>query len=163
MRYYCCRKGVSKVIDGVIVKHLKVLADERGWLMEILRCDDEFFDQFGQVYLTTCYPGVIKAWHCHREQTDRFCVVKGMAKVALWDGREKSPTKGELNVFYMGERNPILLVIPPGVWHGFTAVGNEVAFLLNCPNRPYNYASPDELRRPYNDSEIGYDWSVRHG
>lgn len=151
------------MIDGVIVKRLTVHADERGWLMEILRCDDEFFDRFGQVYLTTCYPGVVKAWHCHKRQTDRFCAVKGMAKVVLWDGRGNSPTKGELNEFYMGELNPILLVIPPGVWHGFTAIGNEPAFIVNCPNYPYDRSDPDELRRPYNDPEIGYDWSVRHG
>lgn len=151
------------MIDGVIAKRLTVHVDERGWLMEILRCDDDFFTQFGQVYLTTCYPNIIKAWHCHQRQTDHFCVVKGMAKVVLWDGRDNSPTKGELNEFCMGERNLILLVIPPGVWHGFTAIGNETAFIINCPNYPYDRNNPDELRRPYNDPEIGYDWSVRHG
>ncbi|MCS7225046.1 MAG: dTDP-4-dehydrorhamnose 3,5-epimerase family protein [Armatimonadetes bacterium] len=151
------------MIEGVRIRRLTVFADDRGWLMEILRCDDEEFDQFGQVYLTTCYPGVIKAWHCHQKQTDRFCVIKGMAKVVLFDDRPSSPTRGQTQVFFIGERNPCLLVIPPGVWHGFTAIGNEPAYLINCPNRPYDRHNPDELRRPYNDEAIGFDWQVRHG
>ena len=64
-----------------MVKALKVIPDERGHLMEILRCDDEMFQKFGQVYLTTGYPGVVKAWHYHKAQTDHFCVIKGMMKV----------------------------------------------------------------------------------
>src|SRR3990170_1354878 len=71
------------MIEGVMVKQLKVIPDERGRLMEILRCDEEMFEKFGQVYLTTGYPGVVKAWHYHKGQTDHFCVVKGMMKEAL--------------------------------------------------------------------------------
>jgi hypothetical protein len=92
------------MIDGVMVKQLRVLPDERGRLMEILREDDEIFMRFGQVYLTTGYPGVVKAWHYHKGQFDHFCVVKGMMKVVLYDSRDGSPTKGEVNEFFLGDR-----------------------------------------------------------
>ena len=82
------------MIEGVMVKRLRVLPDERGRLMEILREDDEIYMRFGQVYLTTGYPGVVKAWHYHKGQFDHFCVVKGMMKVVLYDPREDSPRRG---------------------------------------------------------------------
>lgn len=151
------------MIDGVFVKRLTVHVDERGFLFEILRCDDDIFRQFGQVYITTCYPGVIKAWHMHKKQTDYFCAIRGMIKLVLADLRDGSPTKGEINEFVMGDYNRILVVIPPGVWHGFTAIGNEMAYVLNCPDQPYNRAEPDEHRLPYDAPEIGYNWSVKHG
>ncbi|MDA8121893.1 MAG: dTDP-4-dehydrorhamnose 3,5-epimerase family protein, partial [Deltaproteobacteria bacterium] len=97
------------MIDGVVIKQLKVIPDERGRLMEILRVDDEIFSKFGQVYLATGYPGVVKAWHYHKVQTDHFCVVKGTMKVVLYDSRDGSPTKGEVNEFFPGEHRPILL------------------------------------------------------
>ncbi|MCK4614325.1 MAG: dTDP-4-dehydrorhamnose 3,5-epimerase family protein, partial [Thermoplasmata archaeon] len=64
-----------KLIEGVKLKKLRVIPDERGWLMEILRQDDEIFERFGQVYLTTAYPGVVKGWHYHRIQTDNFTCI----------------------------------------------------------------------------------------
>ena len=60
------------MIDGVQIKSLKFIPDERGRLMEILRCDDPMFSRFGQVYMTTTLPGVIKAWHYHRKQDDNI-------------------------------------------------------------------------------------------
>jgi dTDP-4-dehydrorhamnose 3,5-epimerase len=82
------------MIHGVLTKLLKVIPDERGWLMEMLRDDDPFYQRFGQVYLTVVYPEVVKGWHYHKKQTDHFVVVKGMSKVVLYDSREDSPTKG---------------------------------------------------------------------
>ena len=151
------------MIDGVATKNLVMHADERGYVMEILRCDDPIFTQFGQVYVTACYPGVIKAWHAHRRQTDYFCCLSGMAKVALYDAREASPTRGQLDVHTIGWQNPKVLVIPPEVYHGFTAVGTETALILNCPSQPYNRKDPDELRLPYDTPEIPFDWSIKHG
>jgi dTDP-4-dehydrorhamnose 3,5-epimerase len=150
-------------IEGVIVKKLKVIPDERGLLMEMLRCDDDFFREFGQVYLSVAYPGVVKGWHYHKHQTDHFAVVKGMLKVVLYDQREKSGTKGEINEFFMGEKNPILLVIPPMVVHGVKSVGNEPGYLVNVPDKPYNYEKPDEYRIDPHGGEIPYDWARKDG
>jgi len=151
------------VIDGVQVKKLKVIADERGWLMEMLRDDDPFFRKFGQVYLSVVYPGVVKGWHYHKKQTDHFVFVKGMAKVVLYDGRDGSPTKGEVNEFFMGERNPILLVIPPLVYHGMKGIGTEPAFLVNTPSEHYVYDEPDEYRAAPHGGDIPYDWDRKDG
>ncbi len=151
------------MIDGVIVKRLKVIPDERGRLMEMLRKDDPFFSEFGQTYMTTAYPGVVKAWHYHRFQTDHFTVVKGMAKVVLYDDREGSSTQGEVNEFFMGEHNPILVRIPNGVYHGFKNICGEECIIVNCPDKTYNYDDPDEVRRDPNDESIPYDWSRKDG
>jgi len=111
-----------KLIQGAQVKPLKVIPDERGHLMEILRADDPLFQKFGQVYLTLAYPGVVKAWHYHTKQTDHFCVVKGMAKIVLYDSRRSSSTFRQINEFFAGDLNPLLIVIPPLVMHGFKAI-----------------------------------------
>ena len=151
------------MIEGVKTKRLKVIPDERGLLMEILRDDDEFFQKFGQVYLSVVYPGVVKGWHFHRKQTDHFAFVKGMAKVVLYDSREKSPTRGEINEFFLGEQNPTLLVIPPLVLHGMKGIGVEPAYLINTPTEHYVYNEPDEFRMDPHSAEIPYDWSRKDG
>ncbi len=151
------------MIQGVVVKPLRVIPDERGRLMEILRADDSVFEKFGQVYLTTTYPGIIKAWHYHKLQDDNITVVKGMLKLVLYDMREESPTKGELNEFFLGEHNPLLVHVPKGVHHGWKCIGTEEALVINCVTEPYNYKQPDEYRLPYNTDQIPYDWSVKMG
>jgi dTDP-4-dehydrorhamnose 3,5-epimerase len=151
------------MIAGVIVKPLKVIPDERGFLMEILRCDDPFFDRFGQTYLSVVYPGVVKGWHYHKVQTDRITVVHGMAKVVLCDRREGSSTHGEIQELFVGERNPVLLVIPPGVCHGVKGIGAVPAYMINAPTHPYDYERPDEYRLPPHDGPIPYDWSAHDG
>jgi dTDP-4-dehydrorhamnose 3,5-epimerase len=151
------------MIDGVKVKKLKIIPDERGYLMEMLRDDDEFFGKFGQVYLSVVYPGVVKGWHYHKKQTDHFVFVKGMAKVVLYDARDKSPTQGEVNEFFMGEQNPMLLVIPPYVYHGMKGVGVEPAYLVNVPTEHYVYDDPDEFRVPAHDPSIPYNWERKDG
>ena len=151
------------MIEGVIIKKLRVIPDERGRLMEMLRSDDEFFEKFGQSYMTTAYPGVVKAWHYHKNQTDHFTVVRGMAKVVLYDSREGSSTKGEVNEFFMGEHNPILLRIPKGVYHGFKCISENECIIINVPDQTYNYDSPDEFRTPPDDPDIPYDWARKDG
>ncbi len=151
------------MIDGVMIKQLKVIPDERGRLMEILRADDEMFLKFGQLYMTTGYPGVVKAWHYHKLQHDHFCVVKGMMKVVLYDSRDGSPTKGEVNEFFLGEHRPVLLRIPPLVYHGFKAIGTEEALLVNAPTEMYNYKEPDEYRVDPHENDIPYSWERKDG
>lgn len=153
----------KRLIDGVVVRPLRVIADERGRLMEILRADDPHFVKFGQVYLTTVYPGVVKAWHYHRNQQDTFAVVKGMLKLVLYDGREGSPTRGLVNELFLGEHNPIFVVVPRLVFHGFKGIGLEETLVINVPTEVYDYSNPDEFRAPPHTSEIPYDWSRRDG
>ena len=150
------------LIEGVKIKKLKVIPDERGQLFEILRNDDEIFEKFGQVYITTAYPGVIKAWHAHKFQNDNLAVIKGMAKVVLCDLRESSKTYKMINEFFAGERNPVLIHIPALVYHGFKCIGEEECYVINIPTNTYNYENPDELRLPFDTDKIPYNWERRN-
>ena len=151
------------MIDGVVVKDLRMIPDERGYLMEMLRSDWPEFERFGQVYVTAVYPGVVKGWHYHKIQTDHFICVSGMAKVVLYDNREGSPTHGEVNEFFMGWQRPRLLKIPPGVLHGFKGIGQEMALIVNVPTELYNYQQPDEYRLPAHTDQVPYDWARKDG
>lgn len=152
-----------KLIEGVRTKQLKVVPDERGRLMEILRADEDLFIKFGQAYLTTAYPGVVKAWHFHRHQIDHFVVVRGMMKIVLYDARETSPSYKTVNEFFMGDHNPMLLQIPNLVYHGFKCIGETEAIVLNIPTEVYDYRSPDEYRVDPHNHEIPYDWERKDG
>ncbi|MCE5300071.1 MAG: dTDP-4-dehydrorhamnose 3,5-epimerase family protein [Spirochaetia bacterium] len=147
------------MIAGVKVKQLKAISDERGRLMEMLRADDDIFIKFGQAYMTTCYPGVVKGWHYHKKQLDNFICVKGMIKLVLFDSREKSKTKGEVNEFFLGEHNTILVQIPKNVYHGFKGISETEAVIINCSTMPYNPKDPDEYRLPAHTKEIPYEWA----
>ncbi|MER3403003.1 MAG: dTDP-4-dehydrorhamnose 3,5-epimerase [Armatimonadota bacterium] len=150
-------------IEGVLVKPLVPHVDERGYLMELLRCDAPYFQKFGQAYVALNYPGVIRAWHWHEKQTDYWVVVKGTIKAVLYDRRPESPTYGVINEFFLGEHQPMLLIIPPQVAHGYKTVGVEPSLLINFPTEPYQREQPDEFRLPYDTPEIPYDWSIKMG
>ncbi|HBA54653.1 MAG TPA: dTDP-4-dehydrorhamnose 3,5-epimerase [Syntrophorhabdus aromaticivorans] len=151
------------MVNGVAVKHLKVIPDERGRLMEILRNDDDIFVKFGQVYLTTTYPGVVKAWHCHKKQDDFITCVKGMLKLVIFDGREGSPTKGEVNEFFIGEYNPLAVKVPAMIYHGWKCISEDEALVINCPTEPYDRENPDEYRLDPHINDIPYTWERKDG
>ena len=152
-----------ELIDGVRTKELKVIPDQRGRLMEILRSDDEIFVGFGQVYLTTTLPGVVKAWHLHKLQTDNVACVAGMIRLGLYDDRRESPTFGLANEFYLGVHHPLLVQIPPLVYHGWKCVSPEEALIVNTVTRPYDYQDPDEYRLDAHENQIPWDWSRQDG
>lgn len=149
------------MIEGVEIKQLKRHADERGFLMEMLREDDAIFEHFGQAYVSMNYPGVIRAWHYHKKQNDVWVCVSGMIKAVVYDCREGSPTQGEVNEFFLGDNNPIMLKIPIGTMHGYKTVGVEPSLLVNFPTLPYSREDPDEYREPWDSEKIPYDWDIR--
>jgi dTDP-4-dehydrorhamnose 3,5-epimerase len=151
------------MIAGVRTKPLRMIPDERGRLMEMLRADDEVFVKFGQVYMTTAYPGVVKGWHYHKTQIDNFVCVKGMIKLVLYDARDTSPTKGEVNEFFIGDDNHLLVQIPALVYHGFKCISESEAIIVNCPTEVYRHGAPDEFRAPAHDPTIPYDWARKDG
>ena len=156
-------RSSGELIDGVEARRGKVLPDERGRLGEIMRADDPWFEKFGQVYFTTTYPGIVKAWHYHKKQTDHFYVAKGMVKIALYDERKDSSTYETVNELYLGEYCPGLVRIPPGVQHGWMCVGQTEAYIINVVSEAYNYSDPDEFRLHPHDNHIPYDWVRRDG
>lgn len=150
-------------IHDVKTKTLRVMPDERGWLMEILRADEpELFSKFGQVYVSATYPGVVKAWHYHRVQVDHFACVAGMIKLVLIDTREESPTRGAVNEFYIGSQNPLLVQVPNLIYHGWKCIGMEPSLVVNVSTEPYRHADPDEYRlEPH--GTLPYDWTRQDG
>ncbi|MFH1678340.1 MAG: dTDP-4-dehydrorhamnose 3,5-epimerase family protein [Candidatus Omnitrophota bacterium] len=146
------------MIEGVKVKILKVIPDERGRLMEILRRDDEIFEEFGQVYITTACQGIIKAWHYHKSQDDNITCISGRILLALYDARLDSSTRGQINDFIISLTEPKLIHIPKSVYHGFKNIGDSEAIVVNTVTKPYNYSTPDEYRVDPFDEDIGYKW-----
>jgi dTDP-4-dehydrorhamnose 3,5-epimerase len=150
------------MIDGVIVKACTLHADDRGTLVEVVRDDEPVFRDIKQTTFTVAYPGVIKAFHWHKQQWDVWFFSSGMAQVVLYDLREGSPTCGQTEVLYMGVRKPLVVAIPPGVAHGYRVLGTEPAGLFYHTSGRYDPADPDEERIPFDDPRIGFDWRTKN-
>jgi dTDP-4-dehydrorhamnose 3,5-epimerase len=157
------------MIDGVRIKQLKVFPDipdrpedsgHGGFLMEVLRNDENLLKQFGQSTFTSASKGTIKAFHYHERQDDLWFVATGRAKVVLHDLREDSPTKGQTEVLYAGKDDYKLIVIPVGVAHGYQVMSDESVLLFYHTTEAYNAAQPDEQRLAWNDPTIGFDWNA---
>lgn len=148
------------MIEGVLVHPLRQIADERGKIMHMLRCNDSYFEQFGEIYFSVVYPGVVKGWHLHKLMTLNYACIVGMIKLVLYDEREESPTRGELQQLFIGESNYLLVQIPCGVWNGFKGIGTVPAIVANCATLPHD---PEEIVRldPF-DNDIPYDWTLKH-
>lgn len=148
------------MIDGVIVKPLKQIPDERGKVMHMLRSTDPEFKSFGEIYFSTVFPGAIKGWHLHKKMILNYAVPVGNIKFVLFDDRKDSPTKGELQELFLGPENYSLVVVPPMVWNGFKGIGDTMAIVANCASIPHD---PSEIERldPF-DGKIPYNWDIKH-
>ncbi len=152
------------MIDGVLIRPLLWHSDQRGSLAEIVRADDPELMSvpFGQVYVTTLYPGVVKGWHLHREQWDRMTCLRGRVLLGLVDSRPDSPTCGEQMRIVLGDRNFVLVRVPAGVWHGLKNIAGEEAMVVNVVSHPFNAADPDEVRvAPH--GVLDFDWERHDG
>lgn len=150
------------MIHNVEVRELEVNVDERGHLTEVFREDWELYDPAPAMsYYSFSYSGVIRAWHRHkRGQVDHFACPSGRIKIGIYDDREGSPTRGELDTFVIGEHNPKAVRIPGDCWHGFKVIGDGPAILMNFPTKLYDYEDPDEERLPYDTDKIPLDWEA---
>jgi len=148
------------MIEGVLVHPLRRLPDERGSILHMLRCDDPHFEKFGEIYFSMVYPGVIKGWHLHKRMTLNYAVVSGMIKMALYDDREGSKTRGEVQEIFVGDQNYVLVRVPPLVWNGFKGIGVTPATVANCATLAHD---PEEIARmdPL-DNNIPYNWELKH-
>ncbi|MEM3431737.1 MAG: dTDP-4-dehydrorhamnose 3,5-epimerase family protein [Candidatus Micrarchaeia archaeon] len=147
------------MINGVIIKKLDMIPDERGTILHMLRSDDPIFKSFGEIYFSTVYPGVVKGWHIHRRITQNYAVIQGMIKLVLYDDRPNSSTKNEIMELFIGEQNYQLVTIPPNVWNGFKGIGTKVAIVANLTTEPYDQ---NEIERvdPI-ENNIPYDWRLK--
>ena len=146
----------DQTIEGVVIIPLKTIADERGKIMHMLRCDDPHFEKFGEIYFSWVYSGVVKGWHLHKKMTLNYAVPVGSIKLVLYDAREESPTKGQVQEIMMGENDYKLVRVPSGIWNGFQGLGEHASMVANCATLPHD---PEEIVRidPHS-TEIPYQW-----
>lgn len=149
------------MIKGVQINSLRQIPDERGKVMHMLRCDNPWFERFGEIYFSVVYPGAVKGWHLHKRMTLNYAVLSGMIKLVLYDDREGSPTRGEVQELFTGEDNYVLVTISPGIWNGFKGIGVKPAIVANCATEPHDL---EEIIRmdPFTE-KIPYDWGLKHG
>lgn len=141
-------------IDGLRFRACRPVPHEDGTVAEVARAVWPEIDlPISQVHITTTLAGRTRAWGLHRASTDRLFVVRGLVSIVVFDGREDSPTFERLNEFKVSARNPGLLVIPPGLYHGWKNIGVDEAFIINMPSAQYDHDQPDALDLPY-DSEL---------
>lgn len=168
-----CDPGIGKVIlsptssdliANVRVQAFAVWPDDRGYFLEVARLTQGMVAEFPaastQVSSALNYPGIIKAFHYHKFQTDFWVPAAGLLQVALVDLRPGSATFGLKNTLYVGALRPWQLLIPPGVAHGYKVIGEQPSVLIYLTNRTYD--PKDEGRIAYNDSAIAYDWELQH-
>ncbi len=146
------------MIEGVNVIPLARIPDERGTVMHMLKRTDPHFIQFGEIYFSTVYPGVVKGWHLHHGMTLNYACAYGRVKVVIYDDRDGSPTRGELMEVFLGPDNYSLVVIPPEIWNGYKGMGTEPAVLANCATEPHEPGRTERMD-PF-DNRIPYEWGV---
>ncbi|MHC4947256.1 MAG: dTDP-4-dehydrorhamnose 3,5-epimerase family protein [Planctomycetota bacterium] len=142
---------------------LTVHEDDRGYLYEVLHASDPFVTKFGQTYMVgDRIEYIVRAYHKHHELHDWFCIVHGAAKFVLVDDREDSPTYGKFDIVVTSDRSPSLIVVPPGVYHGWMSLQPDTLLCSNASHE-YNRENPDEVRVPpdHFDELLGQDpWKV---
>ena len=148
------------MIEGVTITPLSQILDDRGKIMHMLRCSDPHFVSFGEIYFSCVHPGVVKAWHLHKRMVLNYAVPLGNIKFVLYDERETSSTRGQVQEIFLGPDNYCLVTVPPLIWNGFKGIGTTTALVANCASIPHD---PDEIERlnPFG-SQIPYDWSLAH-
>ena len=144
-------KGVT--IDGVFLKELKSLIDDRGDVIELwstawLDYENGNVIDTKHVYQSATDPGVVKCWHLHEIHTDQFTVTRGKLQVCLVDLREDSPTYLQANSVIMGTGIPRFLKIPKGIMHGWKALGQRECLVVNFQSHPFD--KNDEYKFPWN-------------
>lgn len=148
-------------IEGVMLTELRQISDDRGSVLHMMRSDVPEFTRFGECYFSEVLPGAVKAWKSHRAQTQNLAVPVGRIRMVIYDDREGSATKGQLQELELGRPDAYLrLQIPPGLWYGFSCIGNVPALMANCADLPHDPTESD--LRPIDDTGIPYSWGKKY-
>ena len=145
------------MIEGIKIIPLKQVEDSRGKVMHMLRSDSKNFVKFGEIYFSTVHPNKVKGWHLHQKMTLNYAVVFGEIKLVLYDVRSNSKTKGQIQEFFLSQKNYKLVSVPPLIWNGFMGIGNKTAIVANCADLPYD--DTEIKRKSAFDKDIPYDWN----
>jgi len=147
----------GSMIEGVTLTELRQINDERGAVLHMLRNDAPEFTRFGECYFSEVLPGAIKAWKRHRAQTQNLAVPVGRIRMVIYDDREMSTTRGQLQELELGRPDAYLLLkIPPSLWYGFSCISSTPAILANCADLPHQPKESEQ--RPMNDPDMPFDW-----
>ena len=144
------------MIHDVKITPLKIISDDRGKVMHMLRNDNPIFHSFGEIYFSTIYKDSIKAWHLHKESTLNYACIKGSVKLVLFDERPESPSKGKYQEINLSPENYFLVTIPPNIWNGFKGLYKPESIIANCLNLPHN--EKEMVRKDHSDKKFNYKW-----
>jgi len=166
LRSHTTADGALRIdlIDGVRYRLARPVSHQNGHLIEVFRADWGLTEApIVQVNASITFPGRIRAWGIHRSTVDRLFAASGSLQIVCYDGRRGSPTFGRVNEFLLGMRNQGLVVIPPGVYHGWKNVGADEATIISMPSRLYDHDGPDRFEMPWDSAEaralIPHQWS----
>ena len=140
------------LIEGVKITPLKIISDDRGSVMHMMRSDSPIFENFGEIYFSTIYHESIKAWHLHKEATLNYACVFGKVKLILFDEREKSKTFSKYQEIELSPQNYFLVTIPPNIWNGFKGLEDGESIIANCLTIPHD--EREMVRRDPFDKKI---------
>jgi len=156
-------KSIKQRISGVVIDQRPIQEDERGELQEIYNPAWGLHpDPLAYAYMAGIRPRQVKGWVMHKLQDDRLFVMSGVFRIALFDNRPESPTFKMLNVFVMSDHKRGLLIIPRGVYHALKNIGNNDAYFINLPTRPYHHQDPDKYRLPLKNGLIPFAFDDSH-
>jgi dTDP-4-dehydrorhamnose 3,5-epimerase len=145
------------VIEGVRIDELRQIRDERGAVLHMIRADDPSFERFGEIYFSFVRPGWIKGWHLHSAMTLNYAVPVGRVLLVLYDDREGSATRGQVQEIRMGEDRYVRVRVPPRIWNAFRGESASDALVANCATLPHDPA--EILRIAPDDPRVPYRWS----
>jgi dTDP-4-dehydrorhamnose 3,5-epimerase len=143
-------------IEGVIIRPLRRIPDERGTIMHGVRRDTQL-NPFGEVYFKKLYHGVVNGWHVHETLILNYICVLGMIKLVLYDCRETSPTHGAIEEIFIGDDNYVMVHIPTGIANGSKGMGVPFSILANVASEPHDPALKYLRIDPHSDV-IPYSW-----
>ena len=144
-------------IEGVIVRPLRQIIDNRGAILHMMRKDSELYEKFGEVYFSEILSGMVKAWRKQTEKIQNLAVPVNKIRLVIYDSRPNSKTRGKIKEYEVGRPDHYNLIhIPPMLWYGFQSLEGQTALIANCANYPHN---PDETESlPYDSDQIPYQW-----
>jgi len=144
------------MIHDVKITPLKIISDNRGKVMHMLRTDSQVFEKFGEIYFSTIYHQSIKGWHLHKESTLNYVCIKGKVKLVLFDNRKESSTKGVYQELILSPEDYFLVTIPPNIWNGFKGLDEAESIIANCLTLPHD--EKEIVRKDPFDKSFSYKW-----
>lgn len=144
------------MIHDIKITPLKIISDDRGKVMHMLRTDTNIFKQFGEIYFSTIYNKAIKGWHLHKESFLNYTCIKGEVKLVLFDDRNDSPSKNKFQEIILSPKNYCLITIPPNIWNGFKGLDKEESIIANCLTIAHN--EKEMIRKDPFDKKFNYQW-----